>query len=1159
MPFTNDQQRAIDSRGCSLIISAAAGSGKTSVLVERVIGLITDEKAPVDVDRLLVVTFTNLAAAEMRSRISEALLKRIVEKPGDTCLRRQLALLPGARIQTVHAFCLDLVRAHYAECGVPADFSIADESRTAELRRQAQDDALEELYVENDPDFAALCDALADEKDNRTLCAVLDRVLDHLSAHADPAATLERFTSPESQDVWQPYLLEEARSLMEHAAQQLRAGVRYMDADDYVKKQYGPTFEALLAFADQAEAALETSWDDAYAVLQAGYPSDRFKPIRGDEHKALADRMKLIRKHFTESVDYISSRLIAFDEAQARFGREENLASLRGLRLAVTRYASRYSALKLSRKLLDFSDLEHYALSLLRGPDGEPTELGLEISGGVDELLVDEYQDTNDIQEAIFRAVSARSRASFFVGDVKQSIYRFRMAQPRIFMDRYMRYEPFEDGAEGKNMRLQLNVNFRSRGEILAACNHVFGAVMSRDFGDIDYTEEEALHQGAPYSGESPVSLEIIDMIGASDDEDSPKRIEAEAILTANHIAELLETAEVCNPFNGTKRPARPEDCAILLSSFTGKSPIFARELDRLGIPVSVGEKTFWQSLEILSMMAFLRVLDNRRQDIPLVGLLRSPFFLFTADELAEIRLADRGASLFDALRRRAETGDEHCKRVLETIDRYAAYVPDSAASQLIGMIYAETSAMAVFGALDGGERRMENLRSFYDMALKCEAGGRRSLFEFIQYAERLMENDKAPETEPAGGVRLMSIHKSKGLEFPFVFLPDLVKTFNLEDTHAQVVMHDEMGFGLRVKIPALRASYRMPMHRAIADASRRELAAEEVRKLYVAMTRARERLFLIMGMKNAFKKLDDLAAEVELGGVSPTWLAGKNNAAEWILASLEQSPCGAVRRTILPYTAVTRRPAAREAVTEEAAPDTEVDPALLALLEKSDAPYAFEALTALPSKLTPAGARRLLEDEGIIDATPEGGVYVDPTPRITALRRGGLTAAERGSAVHRFLQKADWTDCGNEAQVKAQLERMCGDGLMSREEADAVDPQMILSFLRSPWGKKAMSSRAVREYEFAALFSPAELRLGDDTEQEILMNGIIDLLIFEDDGLTIVDFKTDSILPGSEEKAAERHRLQLEIYASAAEKIFCLPVREKIVFFLKTGAGAAL
>ncbi|MBQ2650849.1 MAG: helicase-exonuclease AddAB subunit AddA [Clostridia bacterium] len=1160
--FTREQKMAIESRDCGLIVSAAAGSGKTAVLVQRVIGLLTDPVDPCSVDELLVVTFTNAAAAEMREKITKALYQRMMEDPSNTRLRRQLSLLPAAKIQTVHSFCMDLVREHFALCGVPADFGIADQARADELRAQAMEDALEELYAEGSEDFMALCSALAEEKGDQLLSDVIAELYDRLISHPDPMGTLERFTSAEGQGIWKEQLLREAALLLEDAREDLQAAFAQLQSYPVLSEKYGAAYSACLDFAKDMEAAIARDWNTAYTCIHA-FSNPKLAAVRGFEDKALLDYFKGAKNAFSDAVSELRSRIFLLrDEENEEYDRRNQLA-LQGLRRAVAHYTELYKQLKLRRSLLDFSDLEHYALALLQNADGSPSDLALEVSDGLREILVDEYQDTNDIQDTIFRLLSARVRSSFYVGDVKQSIYRFRMAKPEIFMDKYLHYTDLTEGMRGAQTRLSLNRNFRSRREVLEACNHVFRACMSRSFGDVDYGDDQALYPGAPYTGEMKAHMEIIDLAGSgeSDDEDSPARTEAEAIYVANTIQDMLASEAVYDPYSGTSRPAEPRDFAILLSSFANKSGYFIRELERLGIPVSGGKKDFWHSMEILVMVSFLRVLDNRRQDIPLIGLLRSPLFFFSADDLAAIRLENKQAAFWEALCSYAEKGDAKAVRFRDMAERYAAYVPDMAVSDLVRMLYSERSVLAVFGAMDGGEERKENLRRFYELALGFEGGGHRGLFDFLLYIDRLMEQDSDPGQEEGDGVRVMSIHKSKGLEFPFVFLPDLNKTFNFDDARRSVVIHDRLGIGMRLRVPETHTEYCTPMHMAISAVTRRELASEEMRKLYVAMTRAKEKLILVTSLRNYEKTMDEIENDLRGRGITPGWLSRRSNASAWLLAAF-RTPCTALSTGITPIASIERRYRRRR--QEEGAPRPQADASLMRMLEKADAPYPYAAVSALPSKLTPQGTRRLREEDEALLARQEGKNIVLPYGREqengeARRRRQSLTAAQRGSAVHRFLQNADLAACRSGDVIRSEIERLHLSGVLNDAEAAAVSPDMILGFSKSIWGRRLCdlpTEKVIREYEFAALFSPDELELGDHAEEQILMNGIIDLLLVEDDGLTVIDFKTDRIAPGSEPEAVARHRLQVEIYAKAAEKIFGLPVREKLVFFLRTGVG---
>lgn len=1152
--FTQNQQRAIDSRGCGLILSAAAGSGKTAVLVERVIGLISDPAEGCDIDKLVVVTFTNAAAAEMRAKISAALLKKISSQPGNIRLRRQLSLLSGARIQTVHSFCLDLVREHFALCGVPADFGLADDAVAGDLRKQAMDEILEELYLEGNADFKALCSVMSEEKGDRVLVSAIDEIYDKLTSHVDPMGDLERFTSPEGQEIWKDSLLSEAYLKLEYHVGRLESAAARFEGIEAVNSKYGPAFQNCIAFGKSLlEKISARDWDGGYELISS-FVSPNLGRVTGDEYKVVTKPAQDAKKDFKKAIDKLKKDIFTGDEASMAFGRELNLSALTGLRLAVGRYSERYTQLKLHRKLLDFSDLEHLALSLLRDKDGAPTPLGKEISEGIYELLVDEYQDTNDIQEAIFGVLSSKAESSFYVGDVKQSIYRFRMAKPEIFSNKYDACIPFEDGARGKNMRLPLNSNFRSRKEILEVCNHIFGAVMTRDFGEVDYTEDEALHMGAPYEGESKVKLTLIDMCGTADDDDSPEKAEAEAIYTANAIADMVGKEQVTDPFAGTSRPARYGDFAILLSSFSNKSHYFIRELDRLGIPVRGGQKDFWNSTEILTMTSMLRVLDNRRQDIPLIGLMRSPFFMFTPDELAEIRLADRKGTFFDAAVAHAALGDKKTGDFLSLIEKYVSYVPNIVPSQLIGMIYSDLSAEAVFSVMAGGAGRISNLNAFYDMALKYEGSGHRSLYDFIRYIEGKMERGSAPETEEEDGVRIMSIHKSKGLEFPIVLLPDLNKSFNTEDTKKRFVMHDKLGIGLKIRMTEAKIQYDMPMRRAVSMAVKRELYSEEVRKLYVAMTRAREKLILVAGLTNGEKMTDDIANDMLLGDITPGWLYEKSNWAAWIMAALMKKHCPYIETEKLSYLSIERKKASKR--DDDVEKTGVVRAELLESLAHSAEPYRYEDISALPSKLTPVGTKRLLEDSGLIDSR-DGRSFVEIYRR--SADDGLLTATRRGSAIHLVLSRVPPENWGDREKIKETVEDMVASGQMSGEEGAAADADMIASFGASPWGRGYADKKIIREYEFSALMTPRELGLNDSQDEKILMNGVIDLMLMDDKGITVIDFKTDNIKSGAEAQAALRHKLQLDIYALAAEKIFEKPVKEKVVFFLRTGQGAVI
>ena len=1172
--FTTEQQKAIDSRGGRLLVSAAAGSGKTAVLVQRVINLICDGDRPLDVDRLLVVTYTNAAAAEMRSKIASALLDRLAAEPGNVRLRRQLALLPSARIETVHAFCMGLVRDNFALCGVSPDFTLSDETEYALLKDAAMEDALENAYAEGSPQFEALCAAFCEERGDRRLAEIVREIYEKLRSHPDPDGWLARAAAqgeaqpPEETD-WGRYLMESARRSLAFAADNVEQTLRALQSEPDLLEKYSPVLTALLDFAGEARLALDRGWDEAVRALR-GFVNPRLPAVRGGDEGAKAG-VKRVKGDFADRVRHLSGKVLCAESAD--IARETRRAQplIAGLCRLTRDFGERYAAEKKRRNLLDFSDLEHLALGLLTDGKGEKTPLACQLSAQLGELLVDEYQDTNEIQDRIFDAVAPQSGGVFQVGDVKQSIYRFRLAEPEIFVGKYQRYADF-DGAEGGERRLPLNRNFRSRREVLEVCNFVFSRVMSRQFGDVDYGEGERLVYGAEYyQGSCPSELCVIDMAGAREDEESPEKAQAEARWVAGRIAGLLQTQRVTEK-DGSTRPARPGDVAVLLSSFRSKAPYYRQALESLRIPAAAGEGGFFEAMEIEILLSFLRIIDNRRQDIPLISVLRSPLFFFSPDDLAEIRLCDREGAFCDALGKAARTRED-ARAFVALLDELCARAADLTVSELLQLIFARTGALGVFAALENGEDRRRNLRRLLDMAIAFEGRSARGVHAFLRFVDRRAEEGGDPPGAPASAdaVQLVSIHKSKGLEYPIVFVPDLAKPFNMDDLKKPVLFHEKMGIGIKLRDEDTHAEYTTQQYRAVAALITAQQRAEELRKLYVAMTRAREKLVMTVALPDAAKKLEEWAALARSGGpIDPEALAGQTSAAMWVCAPLLTHPAaGALRErcsgafftandaesenlrvSVAHYTETPDAPRVERAAPEGKTQDYS------RYLERRGRQYAYADVSALPSKLTPTGAKRLVPDAGeIADAQgrPQVRFYHSP-------QQGGADARARGTATHLFLCLADYARCRQEDGVRRELQRLLETRRMTRQQVGLVDLAAAERYLRGPLAERALrAGRMLREYEFGALFSPRELLGSGREEESILMNGTIDLLLFEGDGLCIVDFKTDRVRAGQEAGASLRHRMQLDIYASAAEKIFGLPVRERIVYYLATGCAFPL
>ncbi len=1168
--LTEQQRLAVTCRNGSLIVSAAAGAGKTAVLVQRVLGLLTDETNPCGVDELLVVTFTNAAAGEMRQRIGDELRRRLAEKPDDHNLRRQLGLLGAARIQTVHAFCQSLLREHFALCDLEPDFRLADETQCQLLQEQALNDAMEEAYRAAHPAFLQLCDNLTDGRSDRVLTAAVLDIFNRMRSHPYPERLLAYLpalceSGPQGRE-WMKTLQRDAKSRLDHAVAALEQTRALCATVEEVEVKYGPTLENYRSFAARLQQEMEAGWDAARDCLD-GFEKGRLPGCKYED-KAFLDRIKAGRERFAQAM--LSLRQECYFQPWAAIEAEGKQCApmVWALCELVGDFSDRYRQEKRRRGLLDFSDLEHETLHLLQDEDGRPSQLALTLRRQFKEVLVDEYQDTNEIQERIFRALRGEGDSAFFVGDVKQSIYRFRLAEPKIFLERYEKSENFT-GAETGDVKLSLNRNFRSRPEVLALCNAVFSRLMSRQFGDVDYDESQRLHPGRDTQNTLPSEVLLLDCPPDPDKEEDEAKAVREARLVALRVARILKEERI--PDGEDTRPARPEDVAILLSSFANKAPIFRAELQKLGISCGTGGGAFFGTVETSSMLSLLRVLHNRRQDIPLTSVLRSPMYLASPDLLARLRLLAPQGDLIDGLER---SDEPLCKRVLADLDRWSGEVRALPLSRLVRLIYDDTGAEGLFALLDNGPQRVRNLQRLEELARPFDGSGG-GLSAFLRWIDRKLKEDDLPEEpeEEGTGVRLLSIHKSKGLEWPFVILPDLSKRFNTDDLKKPVMFHPYIGIGLRLRQQDTHAETHTQLQQAIILQTRQELRSEEVRKLYVAMTRAREKLILVMSDKNMAKKVEKIAQET-FGAPSAQWLAQQSDAMSWIIAALLTHPGCSELRGLCPETL----PQAADSRAEDLvcrllwANDLEEAaemPALPAqqtpageavaygpLLARSKAVYAHLEAARLPSKLTPTGLRALVPESGEVFGLPQQAQARDHHPH--PLEKPDKQALLRGSAMHVLLHRADLSACTHEQAVLAQADLLAARGYLSPEERAQVWPGPIVAFAQSDLGQRALRAQTVlREYEFSVLLDAGELLENGPPGEDILLNGAIDLLLFEPDGLTVIDFKTDRVSPGGEGEKAREHALQLALYKRAAEELFGLPVKETWVWFLRTGTGA--
>lgn len=1175
--WTSDQLRAIEGHGGDLIVSAAAGSGKTAVLIERVMARLADPVHPVDIDHFLLVTFTNAAAAEMRGKLSAAILARLECDPLNARLRRQLLLVHRAQITTVHSFCLTLAREQAPALGISPDFRIADDREATLLKNEVLEDTLEALYEENQPDFLALSEQLMTRQDDRRLSGVVLDTFEKIQAHPDPEVYLRRAAGEAGAD--SPFgqvLLDEARAAAEYGLAFLRLAAGQMEADEALEEGYLPAF---LDDIRQAEALLgriyARDWDGAVeAARSVAYT--RLKQMRGYEDKDLLKELQDMRKEWKDCVKRIQEKLLNVTAEEAAVDRALTAGVLRGLSLAVRTFSARFAEEKRRRGLADFNDLEHFAVALLL-EGGKPTALAESLSQRYEEIMVDEYQDTNAVQDAIFGALGRRNL--FMVGDMKQSIYGFRLANPYLFLKKYK--ESVDEPVADEPRRVVLSKNFRSRQQILDSTNYLMQAVMREAVGDLEYTAREMLYLGAEDypDTENPcyqTEVLLLDTAkngeDAGDDEDTPEKAEAEARMVAARIDRLLrEGFPVFDRGSKVSRPAEPGDIVILMRSPKSKAAIYREALAGFGLTTRTEEtEGLLQTAEVGVMVSLLAVVDNPRQDVDLIGVMRSPLFGFTEQELAEIRLCGRSVPYYDALRRAAHENG-HAKDFLDKLARLRDFACDQPVYRLLWQIYDETGALAVYGALPNGAQRQKNLLSFFERARAYESQGFRGLFGFNRLLRGMLETGQDFEAVKAdtgvGAVRLMSIHKSKGLEFPIVVLADCAKRFNEQEMKEPVLVHSELGFGAKVRDMERGVQYPSMERQAIAARIRREMVSEELRILYVALTRAKEKLIITAASAMLDRDLEKWARLAAMDRLPDYGMAKVRTPLAWILAPLLRHPAAECLRervnTFVPvdadapdvFAVEILRPgqAARQSDTAETAAE-ETEESGLAVAPALVYPAAF--LAELPAKLTATGVKRTYKAEEAAEDTP-------PPPKEVKLRRPffeekPLTAAERGTAHHLFMQFAKYEGLDTREGIERELERLRSMKILSEQQAAAVDLEKILGFFRSSLYKESFASgRVRREFKFSVLVPAA--RFYPDAAgmpgEEILLQGVIDCLIENEEGFTIVDFKTDRVSKGMANARAAGYREQLDAYRLAVEAVFEKPVIRQVLFFLAIGA----
>lgn len=1231
--WTKPQLTALGARGQNLLVAAGAGSGKTAVLVERIIRLLCDPVAPVDVDRLLVVTFTNAAAQEMRRRIADALNLELKKSPSEQ-LERQLRLLPQAQITTLHSFCGEMLRRHYYLLDLDPEFRIADETEAAVVRQETMAALFEEHYrnIDQDPDFRFLVEGYGGERDDLALQELVVGL--YLFARSNPwpenwLARAAEFGAAERLDGDDPFgaaLRELVRARLEAVVYLLRSACETANAPG------GPAAYAreLETEAEAAEALLALAGSGEWTEVRAGVLAFQFcarLPAAGaaadpELKEVCAGLRRRAKDRFVELQEELFSRtpeaLLAEQTAVTPAVRR-----LAGLAAA---FGEAYRKAKLARNLVDFADLEHYCLGLLLAPGAEPgspepSAVAAELRRRFVEVLVDEYQDINGVQEAILRLVS-RSEDGVpnlvVVGDVKQSIYRFRLAEPELFLEKYREFRP-EDGV--RNRRVDLAHNFRSRAGIIHAVNFVFSRIMTSAVGELEYDGAAALICGRSDSGAAgraePVEVHLLERRAedateteaAAGESEFPNESEydaaqREARVIGGIIRRLVDgaggTPPLCipDPLAGGERWARYRDIVVLLRATTGKAAVYLEEFRCLEIPAYARVGTgYFQAGEVETILSLLKIIDNPRQDVPLAAVLRSPLVGLRAGELADVRLAAPAADFYGAVTAAATAGGaagEKLSKFLARIEYWRSRARRCSPADLIWAVYRETGYYDYVGGLPGGAERQANLRALHDRARQYETTSFRGLFRFLRFLELIQEGGRDLGPAPALGegenvVRIMSIHQSKGLEFPVVILAELGRRFHMSDLRREVLFHKECGIAARYVDPEVRISYPTAAWHALRERRRRENLSEEMRILYVAMTRARERLILVgsaAGLDRCLARWRRIPSGPE-GNLPAPVLAEAQSHLDWLVPALAVHPdagplaaevgrSGPAAVTEQSAWAVYLHPfgesgagapgtggAAGEMVDRlrRAAPVPSIGAVDAPAARALDWEYPYPLLAGLPAKVTATEVKRRFElpSEEAAAVTPV--TAFTGRPRFLEAARG-LSGPAYGAAMHLVLQHVQLGGDLSVKGIREQIARMLDQELFTAAEAAAVDAAAVAGFFAGNLGRRLVRADWVRrELPFYLAVPAGEVYpevCGPAAGETVLIQGVIDCLFADPGGLVLVDYKTDRAA-GRENELAARYQGQIRLYCRAAESILGASVQERYLYLLDTGRALAV
>ncbi len=1154
--WTDEQKLAIEGRGGSLLVSAAAGSGKTTVLVERVIQRLIDVENPCPADRLVIVTFTRAAAANMKERIDKALSKRIAET-GDTWLMKQQLLLQSAKICTIDSFCGDIVRENFHLLGISADYTVADKGESQSYREAAVKKVLNDGYESGSEVFRELADTVSSGGNDKAFEEAVMSVHSMLSSYPFPELEIKKLAEPYrgneqvSDTIWGRVILDEVKLRLRYCIGLMQECVKILSEPDEAVQAVSAEVSPMVAddlyiYSSVFNMAEDNDWDGVYKVLRQTRFLDftRKRNLDPQIKESIKSRRKFAKEIFEKMV-----KLVCVSSDEFESDRKKLLPLVECFADCVEKYSRELAAIKMRSNKFDFGDIEHFALDLLVERDGESfkkTALAQTLSQTYVEIMVDEYQDTNMLQDMIFSAISADESNMFFVGDVKQSIYRFRQAMPEIFLGRRDSL-PMFDG-ENYPSRVNLSSNFRSRNGVTSAVNFVFSRLMSKQLGEITYNDDEQLNPMASYPDKVSPDVEL--RVRKPIDEES------EYVHVAHYIKNLLASGKTVSD-SGAERPIRAGDICVLVRTKKHMGD-FARAIEELGIPADcVVEGSIGGTAEVRIILSLLRVLDNPLQDIQLTAVMMSPLFGFTPGELAKIRTgARKGTPVYRSVVSAAAAGDDKCRSFLDKIDEIRKISIGMGAAEFMRRLFDETDILSLAGALEEPEQRTANLMSLLDFAVSFDATGACGLSAFLRFLETAEHNNtEFYASENSHAVKVMTVHKSKGLEFPVCILAELSYKIKHPE-RSNVIFNRSFGLGMLLREPVSGKSlFTLPYVACDLSSTLSELS-EETRVLYVAMTRAKEQLVLI-----ATCNYEKILKSVEYAfdrckKLDYTYSVSVSSYADWLVPifachidSCDLRMLGEANISDLVVdpgftvdSKVISTPCEAEDATDEICceePEYEPDAELLSRIkERVDYVYPYESLSNAVAKK---------QASGFLDETFDEEFFASSRPAF--MNSGGLTAAQKGTLTHKFLQLCNFDNSSIDDQVAA----MISSGKLTSAEADELKLDEIQAFYSSEICSRIRNSELVmREKKFAMLMPVREVypELPEIVADEnLVVQGMLDLCFVEDGQLVIVDYKTDRGV--GEDEIRERHYEQLYVYAKAMEKCTDYSVKAAYIYSL--------